>query len=326
MKNIVNDHIRAFQCLIFMGGLFILLVAASVMVNPASGEVYDINAVRMKSSAVAEEKEDTIDVLFLGNSESYRAFSPLQLYSERGITSYNLGASALRACDCREILGETLKKQSPKVVMLETDTLFEEGSPYRDPEANLTNKVESKLPLFHYHTFYKSYLPKSVKAKDMYYKDAGVFKGFLVETMVRPYEGGDYMSLDAPKAKIREQNGKTLKDIIRICEENDASLVLVSSPSATNWNKSKHAAVEKWLDKNSQSIEYIDLNQKNDELGIDWSKDTMDNGNHMNLEGSKKVMRYVGSYLSENFDLTDHRGDERYSSWDENEKKAELYL
>ena len=322
--DIINNGKKKIKALLFLGGLFLILFVLSVVVAPDSGEVYDITAVRMKNDAVAKEKEQSIDVLFAGNSESYRAFSPLQLYKETGITSYNLGASALRACDSREIISKTFEKQSPKVVFLETDTLFEEGSPYRDPEANLTNKLEKKLPLFHYHTFYKSFLPYSVKKKDLYYSEADIYKGFLVETMVRPFEGGDYMSADAPKAKIREQNSAILKDINRIVKENGATLILISSPSATNWNKVKHAAVLKWLDKNKSDIKYIDLNLEKS-IGIDWSNDTMDSGNHMNLSGSKKVTGYVSDYLAQNFALEDHRGDEAYKSWEDNLGKIGLY-
>ncbi len=325
MRNFLEKYKKTVHGVIFVGGLFLILIAASALVRPASGEVYDINAVQMKCSAADKEKEKSIDVVFAGNSESYRSFSPLQLYKDEGVTSYNLGASALRACDCREIIGEFFGRQSPKVVVLETDTLFEEGSCYRDPDAHLTNKVESRLPVFHYHTFYKRWLPQSLKNKDMYWKDASVFKGFLVETAVMPYEGGDYMSADAPKTKIREANRNVLKEIIRLCDENAASLVLISAPSATNWNKAKHAAVVKWLNENAPQIAYVDLNEKAAELGIDWSRDTMDGGNHMNLEGSKKVMNYVGSFLKENYELPDHREDAGYNDWEDNLGKAGIY-
>ncbi|SFK85047.1 hypothetical protein SAMN05216390_10419 [Lachnospiraceae bacterium KH1T2] len=325
MKSYFEKYKKTVHGIIFVGGLFALLIILSLVIKPKSGEVYDINTVQMKCEATAKERAESIDVAFAGNSESYRAFSPLQLYAQKGVTSYNLGASALRVCDCREILGNFFKQQSPKVIVLETDTLFEEGSPYRDPDAHLTNKVEKKLPLFHYHTFYKRWIPESVKEKDMYWKDASVFKGFLAETAVRPYEGGDYMSVEAPKTKIRETNRNVLKDIIKLCEKNSASLVLVSAPSATNWNSAKHAAVVKWLDENAPQVAYLDINEKLDEIGIDWANDTMDGGNHMNLYGSKKVMDYIGDYLTENYALADHRNDSNYKDWEDNVRKAGLY-
>ena len=37
----------------------------------------------------------------------------------------------------------------------------------------------------------------------------------------------------------------------------------------------------------------------------------------MNLSGATKVVTYLGNYLSEKKDLTDHRGDPGYQDWDE---------
>ncbi len=323
MGEFFRKHKEAAHGVIFMGGLFIMLAVFSAVIKPDSGDVYDITAVKMKNEVTAHERPESMDILFVGNSESYRSFSPLQLYRDHGITSYNLGASALRLCDSREILSETFKMQSPKLVILETDALFEDAGAFRDEKAKATNDVEKIFPLFHYHIFYKSWLPSSVKAKDMYYTDAAVFKGFLVETMERPYEGGDYMSDDAPKAKMPEENEHILNDIRKLCEENGAELLLVSAPSATNWNMGKHRAVEKWADK--KNVKYLDLNKKLDEIGIDWSKDTMDNGNHVNFAGSVKVMDYLGEYLSKEYDLPDHRDDIGFMDWKQNLEKAVLY-
>ena len=66
------------------------------------------------------------------------------------------------------------------------------------------------------------------------------------------------------------------------------------------------------------------MNFVHKEMGIDWSKDTRDGGNHMNYEGAKKVTAYFGNYLSTEFDLVDHRGDEKYKSWDESVEQSGL--
>ena len=45
----------------------------------------------MVTKAYLAEERDTIDVLFLGNSNMYRAFNPIQLWQEQGITSCDIG-------------------------------------------------------------------------------------------------------------------------------------------------------------------------------------------------------------------------------------------
>ncbi len=335
--------LRYREVLIFTAGLLFLLLLLSRLVKPAHGDVYNITEVRMKTAALALERPESMDVFFSGNSESYRAFSPLQLWSEQGIPSYNLGASALRLCDSCEILREACEHQSPRVVFLETDCVMAESGTHRDETDTLTNFAEDLLPVFHYHIFYKSWLPRSVKEKDLYWRDADVWKGFLVEAMERPYTGGDYMAEEKRFTPIPESSLVYLGKIRDFCRDEGISLILVSAPSATNWHSGKHAAVEEWCQENE--VPYLDLNldpgslweeaaaaedlktsvQGKADLRINWLTDTMDNGNHVNLAGSRKVTAYMGEYLQETCGLPDHRGEPAYADWDEKLKIAELY-
>ena len=59
------------------------------------------------------------------------------------------------------------------------------------------------------------------------------------------------------------------------------------------------------------------MNQHTDEIGIDWKTDSNDRGDHMNLDGVKKMTAFFGEYFTREGILTDHRGDPAYSSWDE---------
>ena len=66
----------------------------------------------------------------------------------------------------------------------------------------------------------------------------------------------------------------------------------------------------------SRGLTYIDLNRNWEEIGIDWSHDTRDEGDHLNEYGVAKVTSYIGNFLRENYSLTDHRGEPEYSDWD----------
>ena len=67
----------------------------------------------------------------------------------------------------------------------------------------------------------------------------------------------------------------------------------------------------------AKGVDYIDLNRKWREIGIDWSHDTRDEGDHLNEYGVAKVTAYMGAYMKDRYALTDHRGDQAYSSWDD---------
>ena len=71
------------------------------------------------------------------------------------------------------------------------------------------------------------------------------------------------------------------------------------------------------------SLTYIDMNLMLDELGIDWSLDSLDKGDHLNLSGAYKVSDYIGKYLRDNYNISDHRTDEAYKKWEKTSEKYE---
>lgn len=61
---------------------------------------------------------------------------------------------------------------------------------------------------------------------------------------------------------------------------------------------------------------FDNMNDKYDTLGIDFTTDYYDDGGHTNNAGAVKCTNYLISLL-EDYNLPDHRGDNRYQSWDE---------
>ena len=136
--------------------LVCLLIGTSYLVAPKGYEnVYDIQLVNRKIDAVSQEKENTLDVLFTGDSEASNTFSPFQYWKEQGITSYNLGGSAQRLNDCYTVLEEVLKHQKPKILVLEPNTLFRKNAVY-NKEDSVLMMAEQIFPVLHHHNIYKS--------------------------------------------------------------------------------------------------------------------------------------------------------------------------
>ena len=52
-----------------------------------------------------------------------------------------------------------------------------------------------------------------------------------------------------------------------------------------------------------------------DDIGLDWTHDTADGGDHLNIYGAEKVSKYIGNYLNDNYDIPDRRDDSDYKSW-----------
>ena len=60
-----------------------------------------------------------------------------------------------------------------------------------------------------------------------------------------------------------------------------------------------------------------------DEIGIDWSTDFLDRGDHLNLSGAERVTEYLGRFLNDHFRLADHRADAAYGGWEKESREYE---
>ncbi len=293
----------------FLAGLLILLVLASIAVNPGDGEVYDIISVKKKLFEIKHEEQNTIDVLFTGDSLVFRDISPLRIWNETGITSYDISEGAMRLCDQCLMVKEFCKKQSPELLVLEADIITKDASPFKDDFALPTNLVESIFPIFHYHTFYKAFEPFDNEDFILIRN-----KGYDPVDTTEPYEGpSDYMEAPSKPVAIGALNLKYLEDLSDYCRNQNIALLVLSLPSPGNYNGSTHKAVQEWAD--SHNAPYLDMNLMWEEIGIDWSTDTKDGGDHLNSSGAEKVSIFLAEYLEENYELPDHRNDEAYDSW-----------
>lgn len=297
----------------FVAGLLVLLFAASVVLQPKNNDagagMNDVSA-----SGILAEKENTVDVLILGDSEAYSSFVPLKIWADTGITSYVCATPAQKLSYSLEFLKKTFKTQSPKIVILETNALFRHVS----VSDGIKQALEEKISVFRYHNRWKT-----LKLKDFSfstdYTDTQVNKGYIYSNGVAPSANTDYMSKSAVPVSIQRQNSIYVKEIKKICDENGARLIFISTPSTVNWNKNKHdttAALAEKLD-----AEFIDLNTAVLENPIDWTTDTKDKGDHLNYSGAVKVTSFLGKYLAETGLFSDKRGDGNFAEWDNDVRK-----
>ncbi len=293
----------------FIIGLFILLFLTSFAVSPDVDEVYDIISVREKLDEVSWEKDNSIDVLFTGDSLVFRDISPLRIWHETGITSYDLSQGGMRLCDQYVMIKNVCKKQTPDLIVLEADVMTQDASPYKDDFALPTNLMEKIFPIFHYHTFYKAF---HIVDDENYFLIQN--KGYDPVEGTEPYKGSlSYMEDKAEPFEIEPLNLKYLENISDYCRDNNITLIVLALPSPGNYNKEIHRAVQQWSDEHNSA--FLDMNLLQEDIGIDWEKDTKDEGDHLNPSGAEKVSKYLAGYLETNYRLSDHRNDEAYDGW-----------
>lgn len=261
---------------------------------------------------IQKEPENTIDVLFLGDSLGYTSFSPLQMWEEKGFTSFAGCQSSQKIQESYYMLKTTLEKQKPKVVVMETNVIFRDQKGMDGIRDTIGEKFNYYLPLFRFHDIWKPILMGKQYTEDN-------FKGFMIRKSVAAYSGKPYMGTGTGKREITDVVRFYLDEIQKLCEDCGAEFLLVSIPSPKNYNSVKHNALTEYAEE--KNLKYIDLNMKTEELGIDWQNDSLDGGDHPNLSGAKKISAFVETYLKEHYDLPDHRGDPAYSGWDSERTK-----
>lgn len=111
-------------CLLFVI-LFVFLSGAFI---PRTGTTEDGMESRI-SKAYRGEPRDSIDTVFIGNSDIYRAISPVDLFHQTGITSAIAGRPNKQLSEVPGDIRDILCYQNPKTIVLETDCMFSGTNP-----------------------------------------------------------------------------------------------------------------------------------------------------------------------------------------------------
>lgn len=307
MKKIIK---RIVSCVLFVAILLGLLQVSSLVFQPksndkASGIHY------LRANGIFSEPKDSIDTVFIGDSEVYHSFIPLNIWRDYGITSYDVSSPSQKLVYSMEFLKKTFEKQSPKIVFLETNAIFRNS--YFEDE--ITYKAEQIFPVFRYHDRWKNLQLKDFSATVEYTANEEN-KGYYFTKKSKPATDKaikKYMKYSDVSAPILSTNKKYLNEIAKFCKKHGTKLVLISTPSTKNWNYQRHNTME--AISKDLGVDYIDTNLLRDDIPIDWKKDTKDKGDHLNYKGAVKLTDYVGKYLDDTKLFKDKRNDPSYDNW-----------
>lgn len=241
----------------------------------------------------------------------------MEMYKEYGFTSYACSRSTQLPWESYDFLESVLEKQSPKLVIFETDQLFYDkgasvNSNYRQ------NRFDSVIPIIKNHASWKDWLPGNN------YRERSYTKGYQFIRSTRPYNGNKKITETDKSYKIRKDHLKSLDKIYELCKKKNIPLFLIEVPSKILWDYEKYNAVKEYAEK--RGINFIDCNQRLEEFGFNWKTDTYDAGDHLNYRGAVKLSAFVGGYIKKEYDLPDRREDGKYSFWQEDLKKYIKYV
>jgi len=284
---------------------------------------------QMKSFYLQEE--DTIDVLLIGSSHIYCNVNTGQLWDDFGMSAFNLGGAEQPYWNSYYFIKEALKTQRPKVIVLNATIPGIRFDDYQSEvwlntnlygmhwnENRIENTKVSTIP----DSFWRIMIPMNsmhgrysdLKKDDFIDKNYDIsYKGFDYRATVIPFDRPDISNV-TEATPISEKQEDYLRKIIQLTKDENIPLLLVSVPFVVSEDAQKYYNYEFEIAK-EEGVDYLDFNRLYDEVGIDFSTD-MAEELHLNISGSQKFTDYLGQYIKDKYNTDDHRGDNKYASWD----------
>lgn len=312
-----------------------------------------------------DEKEDTVDGVVIGTSVIGMGWMAPIGWHEYGMTVCNLGTTVQpfgaipeiiefaksrqnikyvvidihgirRSAIISSVLDKNLRRlylsmhlSSERYKMLNISLEFAQrvydyyGYPKNESDIITNNKLQLYVPFYDFHNRWKDGLVKAdytqvINPYKGAYDTNNTFKIFDASDLVSKWNCTKY-GLDS--FQINE-----LEMLFDYLEDTDMPVLFINYPSVRGEEEeSQLLAAAKYIEEKGYNVlNMCDMNVLN-EIGFDVSADFINNG-HVNSKGAYKVVKYVCSFLKENYEYEDHRGQEGYESWDKATEDYDKFL
>ncbi len=277
-------------------------------------------------SAMYSEEDETLDVIIVGSSHVNNGYMPSILWQENNISACNVYSWSQPMWTSYHYIKETLKTQSPKVIVLEMYGMMYGHSYIQPAEIDKTNYAtsfnidiglnylqliqtaenvgieltpyEEFLNLPRYHTRWKMLFEL-----DLYnpHQDKDFLKGYGIT-----FQNNE--SLQDPNIKTDvsftpyEFSVEYIEKIVQLCEDEDIQLIFTLVPYVYN---QREVEISNWIENfaNENGIEFLNyISTDAQRIGFDYQKDLSDMG-HLNYYGAKKVTDDLSDVLDDYLSL-----------------------
>lgn len=261
--------------------------------------------------SIVSEKENTIQIVCVGNSDLYSGFSPLDLWNEYGFTSTICASAQQTVEESHYFVSNLLKSQKPQFIIIETDMFYDcnpNQSNYCKKYNSITDFLYRISPDFIQQDF-QSLISVFSRNKQSY------THGYRYSSKICNINYNQYMNKTNHSDNISEYNMEQIEDLISCCNKNNIQVLFVTMPSISSWNYERHNAVFEYA--KSKNIDYIDFNLIYSDIGVDPSICYRDTGNHLNYYGAKIVTKYIGKYIKSRYSLDSLKQNADFEYWND---------
>lgn len=278
------------------------------------------------------EQEENFDVLFLGSSHVLNAISPMDLWNDYGIVSYNLSNHAERLVGTYYNMLLALQETNPKMVVVDTFLSYENTKTHKKKEYThslldgypisytkylairdlfegdnlLEREIEFLFPFSMYHARWDELVENDFRLQSKYEKGA--------ESRINVAVPNEIIPIDSVEIYSGEEtiNMLYLRRIIEYCKSNNIEILITNLPYPADEEK---IAISKYVQKiaNEYEVNYINFLNMNNIVNHDT--DYFDKEGHLNPSGARKITDYLGKYIKENYNIPDQKDNGAYSFW-----------
>lgn len=272
-------------------------------------------------------EKTAIDVDFIGSSTVQAGISPMTLYREYGITSYDRSNSSQVMALSYYVAEDTIKRNKPKLIVLDVGFIYQsfdfvdEGASRKSLDGMRWSKSKSEaikammddtehyidyvFPILRFHSRWNDLSLEDIKY--LVYKPTVTNNGQLLkfESRGSEYDYNPYM-LESSILACSE-NMEYLQCLTYLCKENDVELLLIKMPLVSgNWSREIDNQISSFAAENG--IIYKNFIDDFDAIGLVQETDFSDS-QHMNVYGAEKFTKVLGKYIIENYGIRDRRDD-----------------
>lgn len=295
---------------------------------------------REREAILGIKEEEPLDMVYVGASAAYTSWQPLKAWNDYGFTSYTYATGGLPAVSVEHYIREVLKTQDPELFVVDARPflLWDEnatakiryGSDSMDYSLNRFSLVKDflddrtvaedddrlsyYLQIVKYHSNYKAVLSGEENWNLINNRETSKYKGWTFMEYHCPLEEPQGFRTEQCE-ELREENRRILDKLLSYCRKKELKILFVVYPySITQEDQKGYNTIQKIVEE--EGFDFLNTNLYYEEMNLDFQTDFNDY-NHVNCFGAEKYTDFLEKYLTENYSLPDHRGEELYASWDE---------
>lgn len=281
------------------------------------------------------QPENKVDVLFLGSSHVHCNVDTRILWEQEGIAAYFCTSAEQPLWNTYHYLIEALKTQTPELVVIdvfgparfhedEQEVYLAENLEGMRFSLNKYKAVQASTDSEHlswmlgyprYHDRYDDLSKADFQNFWWDQKEQSRWKGY-VELYSHAALTEPDISGVTQKAPMTEKSQIYFGRIIDLCKEEKIPLVLITAPYLVEESDQMiYNEIEYQAKVHGIIFKNFNLPEIYREMEIDFAADFADHA-HLNTQGAQKYSRLLASWLKQNFEISDRRGEEGYESWE----------